>query len=573
MDATSADIFSQSEQERRQLVELENSKEYTESTSLKRLELKRLWNGALLVHKLPNELLIRIFADFRQAASSPVRPESRSSSRSLSREGTPGPITDWHSLMLVCHKWRDLLVSTPMFWRTVDMKGHVEWTKLCLDRSAAASLDVRADDGDRCPLDMLYLHAHRFQRLSTSLSISEAGPLLSGGMPLLEDLELRDVTPLELMQCIDSALYLTSHRFPRLQTLALVEVFSPRDPSLYAQLRTLSLSDCAHHFSFHGFLDILAGCARLEELTLTQTLDGLGVSDEWPSRKPIPHRPPVVLPHLRSFSLEQRGIVRTSQFLAHLLIPASAHLKVAGDFLRRDDSPDSDTADTLGALLPPNRATVLPVLSTTLRLSAIVAENPRSIDVASSESILPPRGAGEHEKHRVDAQFALHLDGNDPGQEPWMAQCLRDLVECFGASPLTHLDLLWDHSSSDAADWERVFRTFPLLEELIVGSAQYYEAAKVFVGLHAASSEARVDSLVIACPNLRQVSLGGVDAVATYEAMRECLQDRADRGARLQVLDLSMVFNKDLTSETNQTICGFVEDLRQAVQCVRVEDN
>ncbi|KAM5545592.1 hypothetical protein V8D89_000630 [Ganoderma adspersum] len=55
--------------------------------------------------------------------------------------------------------------------------------------------------------------------------------------------------------------------------------------------------------------------------------------------------------------------------------------------------------------------------------------------------------------------------------------------------------------------------------------------------------------------------------MATYKAMRECFQHRADRGTHLEVLDLRMHNDKDLTSGERR---GFIEDLHKVVGRVRV---
>ena len=549
-----------------QLVELDREEEeYIKSINRKRLELKRLWNSTLLIHKLPSELLIQVFTNLPDyfGASNP-----KPSSHSISGEGVSAdapPITSWPSLMLVCRCWRDLLVSTATFWRVINTRRHIDSTKLSLARSAAASLVVHIWDGDRCPLDMLYPYVHRFQKLFVTLSDWHAQgvlePLFGSGMPLLEDLDLSDSTVgRQLAQTTDLDHYLTSRGFPRLQKLDLSQVVLPRDPSLYAQLRALSLWRCSHNSSFDGFLDALAGCVQLEELTLEHTLNGL--SGEW---QPIPRRPPIPLPLLRSFWLNHNGTVCASRFLAHLLIPASAHLTVMGDTLRDDGMGPDTVVHTLGALLPPTRAKTLPILSMATKISAWIMSEQWSTSVTSS--IASPGDGGQG----ADALFTLFIDDNNIW-DPWMAHGLNDLAECFTGSPLTCLELSGDHSCATVAAWKRVFRTFPLLEELVVGPGRYSELSKVFLGLHVASYDDRSEyTPAVACPNLRLVWAGGVGTEGTYAALRECFCYRADKGSRLGVLDLSMLFEgEELTLEQR---CGYVEDLRQAVECVLVENN
>ena len=111
----------------------------------------------------------------------------------------------------------------------------------------------------------------------------------------------------------------------------------------------------------------------------------------------------------------------------------------------------------------------------------------------------------------------------------------------------------------------RRFRRFSLLEVLIVGRGPTAELSNVFRGLHAVS---HADSPV-ACLNLKRVSAEGLGTGATYEAMRECFQHRADRGARLAVMDLSIHNDNNLTSEERNR---FVEGLCKVVGLVRARD-
>ncbi|KAI1781557.1 hypothetical protein LXA43DRAFT_685164, partial [Ganoderma leucocontextum] len=253
-------------------------KQFDDSISReRRLELKRLWNTSLPIHELPNELLVQIFARCKR----------------------------WQYLMLVCHHWRDVLVSTPAFWRKIDLRQRIDWTTLCFSRSAAATIDICVPHLHRHPLDVVYPHAHRFKTLRfeaeydwhfhTALSL-----IFGDGMPLLEDLEF-EVFGRTARELEDTNLHLASKGFPRLRTLVLSQTVAPQDPSLYAQLRKLSLSRCSHTLSFDGFLDALAASVQLEALAVHATLFRL--PGEWAHHGPVPRRPPISLPRLRSIAL------------------------------------------------------------------------------------------------------------------------------------------------------------------------------------------------------------------------------------------------------------------------------
>ncbi|KAM5545717.1 hypothetical protein V8D89_000755, partial [Ganoderma adspersum] len=78
----------------------------------KRSELNRLWNTSLLIHRLPNELLVQIFTYFPGVAW--IHPRAPSCDRAPDQIG-------WHHFMLVCRHWRAIFVFTRTFWRKIDL--------------------------------------------------------------------------------------------------------------------------------------------------------------------------------------------------------------------------------------------------------------------------------------------------------------------------------------------------------------------------------------------------------------------------------------------------------------------
>ncbi|KAM5545591.1 hypothetical protein V8D89_000629 [Ganoderma adspersum] len=425
----------------RQLVELDREENSTKSIDRKRLELKRLWNSALLIHTLHCEVLTRIFANLQvDPRSSRLEPPVHATTGE--RHGAR-PVTGWYGLMRVCSYWRNLLVSNPAFWQVVDMKCHVEWSKLCLDRSAAASLDVHVGDLDRCPLNILYPHAHRFQKLFFAgryeSQIQEVFlPLLGGGMPLLEHLDIF-TSALGQRWSVDLDPYLTSHHFPRLHTLVLGQVVSPADKTLYAQLRNLSLSHCYQNISLKldSFIDALEGCAQLEDLTLYYTLNTLAGDPEWTPHGPVPRRQPIPLPSLRRFWLDAGGpgTGLIPYFLAHFNIPATATLFIASEFpLDGAGAGSVNDEKAISTLLPPNRSQALPILSEATRLFTTFVSELWSIHAECPCGIPNARGRQEFS----NAVFKLESFYSRTGRgswDPWMARGLGDLAQCFGGSP------------------------------------------------------------------------------------------------------------------------------------------
>ncbi|PIL34668.1 hypothetical protein GSI_03448 [Ganoderma sinense ZZ0214-1] len=307
---------------------------------------------------------------------------------------------------------------------------------------------------------------------------------------------------------------------------------APQEISLYAQLRKLRLCDCPPALSLDGFLDALAASVQLEELTLQGAFHRL--LGEWPHGDPVPHRPPVSLPRLRSCRFYEYRIDRLSYFLAHLHLQPSAIHRIQGEVSCLHGAPK-----TIHAMLPPNRSATLPALSLATNINMTICGNQYSIGCRHTKSSVD-RPAGDSPR----VLLMLTPSGYDWPWDRSMAQGLGDLVEAFGSSPLTRLTIRGDQSNSTAAVWERVFRTFPLLEELDLEGPRHASSnvRDVFRGLHAASaphtereSESRC---TVACPNLRDIRLVGVATPSTYKAMHECLRYRGDRGVVLESLKM-----------------------------------
>ncbi|KAI1788957.1 hypothetical protein LXA43DRAFT_893772 [Ganoderma leucocontextum] len=213
---------------------------------------------------------------------------------------------------------------------------------------------------------------------------------------------------------------------------------------------------------------------------------------------------------------------------------------------------------SISAMLPPNRSATIPALALVTQIDLAVEGEDYKIRCEYPNCIAASMGS-------VHPPLTLYID-NVPAVtwNSFMAQGLDDIVECYGRSPLTCLTVSGNHGYATVVAWERVFRTFPLLEKLNIGGRTMCSVSKVFLGLHAASSN-HSDSPV-ACPNLKNVRVEGLGSADTYEAMRECFRYRGDRGAILQALNLVGLF--DVTSELR---LAFRNDLFKAVDFIHTK--
>ncbi len=427
------------------------------------------------------------------------------------------------------------------------MKRKTNWTKLCLSRSAAASIDVHFYDCSLSRLDDVRPHVHRFKEFHFDNPFDDASlvtvlsPLFDSDMSLLQKLQfgvrvLRQRTPTSQIDA-----QITSQRFTSLRTLTLTSTImvAPQEISLYAQLRELTLDGCPPPLSFDGFLDALAASVQLEELHLRPgTLHHL--SGEWPRGGPgsVPHRPLVSLPRLRAFALYEYRIDRISCFLAHLYLRPSVVLWIQGCV-----SGEIASRNTIDAMLPPNRSAALPVLGLATNAHVTAFENKHTISCGYV-------GPQDDLRSGDPPPVVLKLDPGFRAGE-WSrstAQGLDDLVQSFGPSPLASLTVTNGHTcNATATAWERVFRTFPgpLLEELRVGSRKASsDVSNVFRGLHAASTT-HTDSIV-ACAKLKKIIVEGVASAATYEAMRDCFRYLSgDRRVVLESLNTESLIDQD----------------------------
>ena len=542
----------------------------------RRLELKRLWNSSLPIHKLSDEHLIRILSHI------PYIPQRR---RNQYTNGQPAWLDlGWPSLMPVCRYWRDLLISTPIFWRQVNLWRQPSWTKLCLSRSAPGSIDVRVGEGaDPSRLDDIRSHVHRCKTFHYNNRFNDDAPLIAaltplfkGGMPLLQGLHFTVGTDArESTASIDACI--TSERFASLRVLTLASaiIAAPQDPCVYAQLRHLTLLDCPPALSLSGFLDALTASVQLEELSLRGVLHRL-LGDGDPQ---VPHRPLVSLPCLRSLRLDEYRMDPLSSFLSHLNVQPSAVHWIRG----RYEAPlRGREAKTIRTMLPLNRPTALPALTLATNVHMTIWADKYTISCGRAGPLIY-NSVGD------SPQVLLILKSSRFGN--WnrsMVKGLDDLVEAFGSSPLTRLAIDGDQTHSTADAWERVFRAFPLLEELDLNDYRSNlfgsDVCNVFRGLHAASTaHADSESVTVACPNLRHIHVNGLAKVATYEAMRECLRYRGDRGVVLDSLDMKSladwcddgVHSDDDTFESPsgpRFRRGFIQDVSNVVKFINTEE-
>ncbi|KAI0692819.1 hypothetical protein C8T65DRAFT_72125 [Cerioporus squamosus] len=195
---------------------------------------------------------------------------------------------------------------------------------------------------------------------------------------------------------------------------------------------------------------------------------------------------------------------------------------------------DADDTPRMSAILPANRATTFPALSTVTHVYLHMRHAHYTMQVSLESDLVP--------SIYVTTTLALVSDDIEDW-ENYLESCgLWDLVEIFAGTPLTYLSIEGDFDSVMGPDWKTAFLAFPTLEVLKCEASDESSPTAVWaaLALDAAAQE-------ILCPRLRRITMHGCrmegrgKADVFFEKMFACLTSRAaGGGTRLQKLDLEV---------------------------------
>ena len=516
-------------------------------------------NQSLPINQLPNELLIRIFL-----LMGPLR-----------RKGRDG--LAWIKLMLVCRYWRDVALASPGMWRSIDIGRNPHWTDLALTRSDPATLDIYTHNKylSQDLFTRIYPHAHRIRSLAFSYGMEgQWSPallnLFDRPMPALEALTL-SMQPDRLTpgptQSSSVDIQLSSQRFPGLQLLSLSYMAMPRDSLLFSKLHSLTLDNCTCDCSLDQFLDILSSCSMLRNLFLISFLNHL--TGNWPTQS-TPERAPISLPRIAVVFLARVLPRHSSQFLAHVLLPAKTCLVMQVDIPTQE--PDSN--DSLQDAIPQNHDTVLPVLHGITEVELYVQRSEYIFRGASSRSA---------EKYLLGLQYCPVMenpwDRRGLGRRDLLMRSLADLVAIFQPSSLRHLSIQGLSVAVTQAKWREVLDAFPRLRVLrinddapmvaLVGALQSESPSIPGSEPHNAG---RGPSLP--CPQLRFLALEiGCDMYGPFlDMLLECVRRRAEKGSPLPKLEVQSYSAPEAVAEDWTAFVQGLEGLVPDVSYLRMPD-
>ena len=424
------------------------------------------------VHKLPNELLAKVFVSFA--------PDS--------------PDWYWQSLqpiisldllgiiMLVCRHWREVALSTVDLWRVMDIGARsftasdgnspaylerveraARYFDLILPRTAEAPLEIRFGDAEVAAYilpNILATLAYRLHQVVVELprgasQFPDLIRLLADTKFLILD-ELRVESnhsrkghpPIEdRVHCLNPAL--TLKRFPALRTLfqESVVIYETSVP-LLSRITNLYLDSCSFNFDspqpLNRFIEVLGGCKNLMELRLLEVL----TSHNLPPKGSAPRV--AKLEKLISLYLSEE-LEYASWFMCSISINNSANLNITG--LVYEFEPYADM-DLFASLYPASMAAHLK----TVTYGNIGTSNGDALEGMTAG--IP------------NAYFSL--GGGEFGVHPTLEFSLRAFSRIFAGAPITKVSItgaeFGDLSrGSDSQIWVNFFSQFPDIKELELG--------------------------------------------------------------------------------------------------------
>ena len=494
----------------------------------------------------------------------------------------------WVPLMLVCRRWREAIWNEPKFWRHIDIGRQVRWLELCLRRSGHADLvlsfrDPRVDLAK--VMAVMAPHVHRVVTLYRwNLDCGQLQfplPVFPLSLPrldkvVLEVLHHHNSRALQRHQATCPTAHISEQSFPKLRSVSLTGVGIAASPALSA-LRSLSLKNwtgaCPAH-TLSTFLKTLASCVNLEELTLSNVLASVALTDA------RGHDPDGLLSLTKLHTLAIHDEVsHISELLPHMHIPAKVKTT-----LSTTECTEQDIATAAFNMLPPEatRDRTLPILRAVTGIKVAVEAD---IDASPAVRIIGAATSGPHRGGRLE--FVVHLpaqrpanDDEDPSAQKTARAAtlrteLRNLELIFPARGNRHLTTLVVYGSVDSMRagelWKLALAQYPDLRTLVVDDCAYGgDACPIVRGL---LPDRKTGAAV--APRLRYLWIR--NAVITQDLVRDieaCVEARVARGMPLERLRLELNPEQEPSFGRKETRAGgsqldtrvFVEKMRRLVQ-------
>ncbi|KAM5545499.1 hypothetical protein V8D89_000537 [Ganoderma adspersum] len=465
--------------------------------------------------------------------------------------------SNWSSpYQLVCRAWRDVIRSTPSFWsQEIRASRNPEWLEVCLERCAGSPATVFVFTPHEPSTTFAILRHYAscisacyIQTGSEGTWAEGLSSLLTTSLPLLETLSIG-----ALYENIANA-SITHDLLPRLTTLSLDYCSPPRDTTIYASLRNLTLSQSPWQISFTDFLDVMGHCGNLESLSLDSIL--FNQFHETITSAAMRHSlrgTPVDLPSLRVLKLSGSREVLLN-FLAILRAPLVTTLEAVTFVDLAHPGPH------ISQLMAPNIQ---------LRHPLLCFPTAVSIRCQDGDFELSLGGA------KPDERLFLGIYSNHTGDPfAWNVDLEPNIMATIDTFSFDRVETLQvDGCLEDVcADvWQRVFQTCWELRVLhLKGRGAIHS---IWQGFWSATISSPSPDAVLCCPLLAEIIVYsnqyGTPFTATptlFEMLRGTLCARADQsGTRLKKLKMTLRYYHELWNDTAEHD-AVVEEIRGLVE-------
>ncbi|OBZ78077.1 hypothetical protein A0H81_02752 [Grifola frondosa] len=494
------------------------------------LAMKSYRNTIIPIHRLPNELLARIFLQVVAATLPSMR---------------------WMVVAQICHHWRAVALSSPRLWSTI-CSQNIGCIRVHLRRSRSVPLDISFDitrirfdkklmETVQQFAELVVPHIHRIRRLYIDSWGPEAMESLSSALnaPAL------CLTELSLSLRSSKSNTLAAQFFngsaPLLQSLSLLAMLTPSDSPFYCGLLSLELQECS--IKSDEFLRILQACPLLQCLTLRNT--GLALSRDI-NTYPEPARI-VELPRLVNLTIhnQNRGI-NIAYTLAHLCIPSHASLEIHCPL--RSKEPFLSRVLPRGLTSPKDLLCMETLMlrsdwSDTVVIEASTIDTPRLFSLSLSYVY----------KRRDD-------------------QLLAGLCDIFSGAPVVTLEMKYSIPLDwQPSNWAYLFTHFPRLENVRIKGSFPWEAKEMRTilapfGMRTTSLVGSSDQVLL-CPRLKELIVKPFDNSSAQCAAIVC-----------QVIQYRMLhghhetsgWSKGASSAENEVVLHFAKGGRRTIMPYKI---
>ncbi|OJT03489.1 hypothetical protein TRAPUB_5908 [Trametes pubescens] len=467
------------------------------------LTLRRAWNSFASFDELPDEILIEVFL------CAGVVHDNDTSPVELTR------------YMLVCRRWRDVIVSHACFWNTIAVQGRsAPWFRLALRRSQLAMLHLESDAPTLASvLPDLVPHRDRIRSLQVGYCQSYVQFM---AVSSFIQAPFESLTALHIETGTDDRpntgyVGLLPEHYPQLENLSLRGLHIQWTASLMSGLTYLDLNRCSLWPSLMDgdtFLDVLQQGQSLEVLSLRYFMSA--ACSAIPSRD----RPAFTLPRLHEIVLVDKE-QWVQQFMAFVRARRPRELALTSNF----GIGDLDNAP-LGhhGLVPAPDVPLFSGTGSRLHLHAFTTEARGALW----------RHRGSSTEYRT---WAIHA----PSLAEDIIRFIRPLRK-VSTSTLCMLDIKMPMRGVRRDILDAFLDEAPHLRWLHLGCGQDLShplPTDIFDSLATRTGGSDTAAAAVRCPKLTYLGLGGLhwDGGAVMEAALSCLRTRAQMGPTVKQLE------------------------------------